>query len=263
MRGNTLFWGAILILAGMLFLLSNLGILSIQVGDILWPLVIILLGVWILVGVFVRRSDQNEHIIVPLEGASQASLRLRHGAGRLFISAGAGSADLLEGDFNSGVVVETQRSGDGLNVILRPKTQWMSPLIWEPGSILDWKVRLIRDLPLRLEMETGANDAHIDLTDLLVTDLRFRSGASSTELIMPANAGSTRAKISTGAASVQVRIPEGVAARIHASGGLASVSVNRARFPRAAGGYESVDYGTSVNKLDLDIEVGIGSVEVQ
>jgi hypothetical protein len=115
---------------------------------------------------------------------------------------------------------------------------------------------------LYLELETGANEARIDLSELLVTDLRLGSGASSTQITMPANAGSTRAKISTGAASVKVRIPQGVAARIQARGGLASILVDSARFPRSSGIYESSDYAAATNKIDLDIETGVGSVEV-
>ncbi|HEV2140039.1 MAG TPA: DUF5668 domain-containing protein [Candidatus Dormibacteraeota bacterium] len=38
-------WGAILVLAGIYFLLSNLGLLNWIRGDVFWPLVLILLGV--------------------------------------------------------------------------------------------------------------------------------------------------------------------------------------------------------------------------
>lgn len=262
MRSSTLFWGAILILAGVLFLLSNLNILSIEVGAILWPLVIILIGVWMLVGVFMRQGFKTEHANVPLEGASRVHLRLRHGAGRLKIGAGAGAGDLLEGDFDGGIEVVSRRSGDALDVTISPKTRWATPFAWGPTSSLDWTMNLARDVPLNLEMETGANDARVDLAELLVTDLRLSSGASSTDIAMPANAVYTRAKISTGAASVRVRIPQGVAGRIHASGGLASITVDGNRFPRSAGVYESADYGTAANKLELDIETGVGSVDV-
>lgn len=262
MRSSTLFWGAILILAGALFLFSNLGILSIDVGAILWPLIIILIGVWMLVGVFMRRNFETEHANVPLEGASQAHLRLRHGAGRLKLGAGAEPGDLLDGDFDGGIEVSSRRSGDALDVTISPKTQWATPFSWGPNNSLNWTMNIARDLPLSLEMETGANEARVDLSELLVTELRLSSGASSTEITMPAHAGSTRAKISTGAASVVVRIPEGVAGRIHASGGLASISVDGKRFLRNAGVYESADYSTAANKLDLDIETGVGSVEV-
>jgi hypothetical protein len=43
------FWGAALVLIGLYYLLSNLGLLSWLKGDVLWPILLILLGVALLV----------------------------------------------------------------------------------------------------------------------------------------------------------------------------------------------------------------------
>ena len=43
-----MFWPAVLILAGLYFLLRNLGLLDWLRGDIFWPLVLIALGVWLI-----------------------------------------------------------------------------------------------------------------------------------------------------------------------------------------------------------------------
>ena len=262
-NNNTLFWGVILILAGGLFLIDNLGIFRIDVGAIFWPLLLILFGAWVLISNFMWRGVETEHANIPLEGASRAHLRVRHGAGRLNISAGAGMGDLVVGDFGGGLDFQARRSGDQMDVEMCPKANNFPMFGGGPGRSLDWTFSLARDLPLSLEFETGANEARINLSELLVTDLSLNSGASSTDITMPANAGVTAARIRTGAASVNVHIPEGVAARIQARGGLASISVDSARFPRSGGGYESPDYGTAANKIDLDIETGVGSVEVR
>jgi hypothetical protein len=42
------FWPALLILVGLYFLLSNLGLLSWLRGDIVWPVLLIALGVWLI-----------------------------------------------------------------------------------------------------------------------------------------------------------------------------------------------------------------------
>jgi hypothetical protein len=62
---------------------------------------------------------------------------------------------------------------------------------------------------------------------------------------------------------VVVRVPSGVAARIRASGGLADIRVDRDRFPRAGGVYQSADYDTAANKVDIDVEAGVGSVNIR
>ena len=46
--GGGWFWGAALIILGVYFLLSNLGLLSWLRGEILWPVLVILLGVALL-----------------------------------------------------------------------------------------------------------------------------------------------------------------------------------------------------------------------
>jgi hypothetical protein len=47
------FWGAVLIVGGVYFLLSNLGLLWWLRGDIFWPLVLILVGI----GILLQRSS--------------------------------------------------------------------------------------------------------------------------------------------------------------------------------------------------------------
>ena len=263
MRTGSLFWGSILILIGGLLLLDNLGLLPVDLWGIFWPSLIILIGLWTLWGVFFRRRPETEHANIPLDGAGRAHVRIHHGAGRLRVHAGAGAGDLAEGDFGGGLDVDTRRDGDTLSVRMRVPQQVWFPFSWGPGSSLDWDFGLSRDLPLNLEFETGANDSRIDLSELQVTDLRLSSGASSTELTFPARAGLTRAKISTGAASVRVRLPEGVAARIRAGGGLASITVDTARFPHSGAYYQSPDYDAAENKVDLDVETGVGSVDIR
>jgi LiaI-LiaF-like transmembrane region len=51
------FWGAALILIGAYYLLQNLGLLNWLRGDVLWPLLLILLGVLLLV----QRGRHSSH----------------------------------------------------------------------------------------------------------------------------------------------------------------------------------------------------------
>ena len=103
----------------------------------------------------------------------------------------------------------------------------------------------------------------LDLADLRVTDLRVETGASSTKVTLPTQAGHTRVDIQAGAASVSLRIPPGVAARIRATGGVASIDVDQSRFPRSGGVYQSVDYDTAANKAEIDVRMGAGSVDIR
>jgi hypothetical protein len=249
-------------LVGVLLLLSNLGLLQgVNIWNLIWPLFLIALGLWFLWGTFFRRAPEVEYASVPLEGAQRARVRLSHGAGRLDIASGAGMNNLVEGDFGGGIDLDSRRNGDALDASLRVPVQ-VFPFSWWPGSTLDWNVRLNREVPLTLEVEGGANDTRIDLRDVRVNDLTLKSGASSTNLTLPARAGMTRARVSSGAASINIAVPEGVAARIRWRGGLSTVNVNQARFQRLGDTYQSPDYDSAANKVDLDVEMGVGSVTV-
>ena len=65
-----------------------------------------------------------------------------------------------------------------------------------------------------------------------------------------------------GAASLTLEVPAGVAARIRTKITLGSTQVDEARFPRSASGYESPDYGTAGNRVDIDASGGVGSLRV-
>jgi len=268
MRRETLFWGGILVLAGALLLLGNLGLLAVNTWNLLWSLFLIALGLWTLWGVFFARpSTEAEQVAIPLKGAGQARVRIRHGAGRLHVDDSAGPGDLAAGTFAGGLDHRARREGDVLDVEMRVPAEefprFAFPWMWGLGGTLDWLFGLNREIPLSLNLETGVSDTRLDLTNLRVTDLRLQTGASATDITLPANAGYTRVRIGSGAASVNVRVPSGVAARIRVSAGLAGVTVDRNRFPREGGVYQSPDYDTALNKADVSIETGVGSVDVR
>jgi hypothetical protein len=266
MKRSSLFWGAVLLLVGILLLLDNLNFLPIRVWDLLWPALLVLVGVWILVGSLTsRRYLEDEHVVIPLDGAASANVRINHGAGRIRVGAGGNPTDLAEGDFGGGLDLRTHRQGEALEVEMSvPSRNFsMGPWGWNREG-MNWTFVLNRDIPMRIEVKTGANEADLDLTDLLVSDLRLYTGASSTRLALPASAGQTQVHIEAGAAAVYIRVPENVSARIRSQGGLSSTSVNSARFPRRDGGiYQSADYETAQNRVDVDIQSGVGSVDIR
>jgi hypothetical protein len=266
MRRNGVFWGGILILLGLIFLLDNLGIFTVSVWSLFWPIILIAFGLWVLYGVlFGRPGLASEQVSIPLDGAASARIRIRHGAGRLDLAAAPLGTTLLEGTFQGGLDYRAQPSGDGLDVDMRPAERAFRHgrfFMYGPGDSLDWRVRLNGDVPLQLDLETGASSSRLELTNLRVTDLRLSTGASSTDIWLPEKAGSTRASIRSGAAAVNVNIPETVAARISVQSGLADVSASR-RFERTANGYESADFATATDRVELSVETGVGAVKIR
>jgi len=269
MRRGSLFWGVIFIVVGGIWLLDQLGWLAgINVWNLIWPSFLIILGLWVLLGA--RRGGKPievEQVTLPLEGAERAKVRLKFGAGRLRVGAGVGPTELIDGSFGGGLDHHVKQEGDRLVLDLRLPSQGFPDMIlpwnWGRWAGFEWTFGLNGEIPLELDVDTGASEAKLDLEDLKVIDLRLDTGASSTEITLPAKAGFTKVEVDAGAASVRIKVPTGVAARIMTKGGLVGVDVDKNRFPREGGVYQSSDYSTAENKAELDIEIGAGSISVR
>ena len=264
MRRDYIFWGAFLILLGGLMFLNSAGIhlpRGINPMQLFWPSVLILFGGWILFGYFLRGNVETEQVSIDLQGASQASLKLSHGAGRISVGSGAAPGQLLTGSFAGGIKHSSHRSGDSLDAHLESRPFAFPPFIsgWQDQG---WNFNLNRDIPIALKLETGASQADFDLRDVKVTDLKVSTGASKTDITLPANAGMTNVKVELGAASLDMVVPQGVAARIRAEQGVAAIEIDTGRFPYSNGIYESVDYSSAQNKIDIMIQAGVGRVAV-
>lgn len=264
MRRDYIFWGLVLILLGGLLFLNSAGIhlpRGINPMQLFWPSVLILLGGWIMFGYFMRGNMETEQVSIDLQGASQASLKLSHGAGRVVVGSGAAPGQLLNGTFAGGVKHSAHKSGDRLDAHLEARPFAFPPFLggWQG---LEWNFNLNRDIPLTLRLETGASQSELDLHDLKVTDLKVSTGASKTDITLPANAGMTTVKVELGAASLDMVVPQGVAARIRAEQGVSAIEIDGTRFPYANGIYESTDYSSAQNKIDVKIEAGAGRVAV-
>lgn len=252
-------WPVLWIAIGVVLLLSstgNLGRTPIDLVADAWPWILVALGVWFLVGALLPfGAGPNEQLTIPLAGASEAAVRIRFGAGELDIGPAA-SGNLVDGQFVGGVVRRDHGPG---RVDLEQDTSFGLP--WLDGRSA-WTVGLATDVPLDLRLDTGAARSRLDLTDMRVRNLELRTGASETRVRLPRAAGVTSVRAETGAANLIVEVPPDVAARIRSRMALGSSQIDEARFPRTASGFESPGFETAPNRVDLDLQGGVGSVRV-
>lgn len=258
MRRNA-FWGIVLIIVGVLFLADSMGFIDIDVWGVFWALVILGAGLWMLLRfTFTRDLKDTGSVNIPLEGASRAKMVLRHGAGRLSLTGGAEPGEVLSGTYHGRLTHKAKLVGDAIEVKVREDT-WMFPFA-EPRH---WTLRCTDQVPISMEVHTGASEARVDLTVLKVENFLLSPGVGEVRVTLPANAGMTKAEISSGVGAIHVRIPDGVAASIRTSGGISSTRVDRNRFPRTGGRYQSPDYDEAENKVELRVSTGVGSIEVR
>jgi hypothetical protein len=252
-------WPVAWIAGGVVLLLSTTGQLGQGPGETIneyWPWVAIVVGIWFVIGAFIPVGrGPTEQLALPLAGTADANVRIRFGAGELSGRAAA-PGNLLDGTFEGGV----RHHSDGPNRIeLEQDTTYGLPWL-DHGS--RWDVGLTAEVPLDLRLDTGANRATLDLRDLRLRSLELHTGASETRVLLPRAAGATSVRAESGAASLTLEVPAGVAARIRSRMAIGSSQVDQARFPRVADGYESPDYATAANRIDIDVSGGVGSVKV-
>lgn len=278
--------GLILVVLGILFLLENFGLVSSGIWGTIWrfwPVLLILIGLnllWgrrhpgtmlivtavvlvgvVVAGVVIHRSGEEgaTTFSLPLQNAEESFVTVEFGAGNLVLnSLPADSPYLAEGSGSTGLTHDL-RVSDG-SATLRLATRGGFPF-GQPAFRLE--AGLTRRIPIELTVKSGAARVDLDLTQLNVTRLSVDTGASDVTLNMPAGSGTVDAAIKGGVADISIIIPQGVAARITTSGGLASFNIDTARFPRSNGYYQSADYAAATNRINLRVDVGLATVDVR
>ncbi len=254
----TLTWPVVLVAIGVAFLLATTDTLGIGLGELIgrwWPVGLLVLGAWFLVGAFWRATPAAEELSLPLAGAASADIRVRFGAGELSMARSA-SGSLVDGRFAGGVVHRERGSGA---VDLSPDVDHAWGWVDRP---FDWQMGITGEVPLDLRLETGAARVTLDASDLLLRSLRLQTGASQTRVALPRAAGETRVSAEAGAAEVVFSVPAGVAARVRSRVALGTTQVDTGRFPRTTDGYESPDYATAEHRVEIDLQGGVGTFRV-
>jgi hypothetical protein len=292
----------LLIGAGVIFLLNNLNVLPWSIwGQLwrLWPLILIAIGLDLLLGrrnplvsllvvlvvlaagigiVFSYGGLQSpgnvtqSALSVPLNSAKSADVRIEMGVGQLNVDGNmSGSSNLLAtgtlGYYQNNKQPEQAISTNGdtihLNLVQRDDNVNFIPFFGKDKDHLDWNIHLNPGAPTSLDVQTGAGNSTLDLEKLKVTELNVERGIGNVEVTLPAEAGSSSVTVQSGVGNARIVVPGGVAARITVHSGIGKVNVGDGFTKVDDRTYQSLDYSSSAkNKLDLDIEAGIGNVNV-
>lgn len=258
-----LFWGCVLLLLGLLFGLKALGLIENVLGYF-WAGFLLLAGIWLVVSAFLSPPTGKEEAVravVGLQGARRASLEFDHGVGQIRITGGAPPDVLLMANRGTGLKVSSQLEGDLLKVKVDCGPSFV-PFIGPESGV--WTFRLNEEIPLNLKVDSGASQVTLDLSNLQVVYFGLEGGASSVTLIPPARVTDARMDIEAGVANLNIRVPEGVAARIRLKESIGMFSIDQQRFPLLEERiYQSVDYDQAAYRVELILEAGLSSVTVR
>lgn len=224
-------------------------------------------GLFLLAGLFVAcdepRDLQTDNQTVAAGGAKTAEIELRMGAGELRL-AGANQDALLEATFRynrARLKPEVDYRVSGTTGILRISRHGGSGINFG-RTRNEWDLRLNKAIPLDLKVNLGAGESRLDLRGLDLSSLDIDTGVGEMRLDLrgPHQKG-FRVKIDGGVGSGTLYLPSDVGVRVRVDGGIGSV--NARGLSKDHHVYTNGAYGKSGVTIDIEIEAGIGSLDLR
>lgn len=280
----------VLIAAGVVLILNNLGLVSWDVWTLLarlWPVLLIALGLDLLLGRSVLRwavaaalvalvgiavtlalfgpspVGPGEEVRIALAGARRAELILTAPVGTLEVQASSDPALLVSGTITAPWPDRSRWRADRLGEVIRvdvalERGYELPAVVWPNRT--QARLRLSPGIPIALRATLGEGQATLDLSGLLVTDLAVRGGGGRFEVTLPAQ-GDVTATVWGGSGEATVRVPASVGARIRVAGGCGPVEVV-GDYTELDGAFVSRNWGATPHTVDLRVGGGAGRVLV-
>ncbi|MGC1186596.1 MAG: toast rack family protein [Candidatus Acidiferrales bacterium] len=209
-----------------------------------------------------RDSGRISHITrtVDVAGATSVRAHINMPAGQLTISPGA--SELLDAHFDYGDAdgdPQVNYSVEGaLGELDVTQTQ---PVVHMRRSDNTWQLRLANNVPMDLSLDMGAGQGTLDLEGIDLTNLKINLGAGQMSVdLRGARTTDIDADIEGGVGQGTIRLPQDVGVRVHASGGLGTISAHGLK--RDGDDYVNDALGKSPATIRLRVQGGVGTIDL-
>lgn len=287
-----IFWGLALVAVGVLYLVQNLGIVSLNLQAVwqLWPLIIIAFGlsvlsaqhiVWRIVSLIftilaivlvVRFAVSDTPLFEPLQKNEVSINKSNNKIKSAKINLNVGASELRIGSRNQSEIANVKLESDiatldtqslfaddiqSISIAMKGNFRFKKSSL---KSIFD--ISLSRSLPVSLDINLGATSADIDVAEAMASSIEIDAGASDLVVKMGDKVAMSSLSIDSGASSILVKVPYSSGVYLKMDGGL--VSKNFDGFEKreddifATNGYE-----TAVNKIEIDANIGVSKFTIE
>lgn len=129
-----------------------------------------------------------------------------------------------------------------------------------PDAGRRWRFNFNPDVSLDLEVNLGIGNVNLDFARLNLSDCEISFGVGELGLTLPQTSSSDM-KISGGVGTITIMVPPNVGVRLRADTAIAGRSLP-ASYTQNGDVYESPNYDESDYRIDIDVDLGIGSLTV-
>jgi len=297
MKYKNLFWGVVLILLGVLYLLKKFDVIWFNWRDIisLWPLILVLWGIsllpikslykllasffavlvmillinynpgkwhsgWLWIGDFVERDNTEINRSESINEDSEfAKLELDAAAGTYVI---AGTTDDLV-DFthigDSGTYyMRTSVDENHHHVRIGPESRRNQISLYHSHEV---NISLNADLIWDVDLDAGAADIKLDLSPYFIDDLTINGGATSIDIKLGDRSDDLNVDIETGVSAVTIKVPKSVACEVKSNSFLVTKDLHG--FDKVSKStYVSPNFSSAEKNISINFESGISSLKV-
>lgn len=205
---------------------------------------------------------RSESQSVELDTAKSVRVEIAFGAGDLQLK--GGSEKLMEADFTYNVdkLKPEVEYTDSKLVVKQPEINGFPNLADITDFRNEWGLRLNDKVPMDLSVDAGAGSANLQLAGLSLTRLNVTLGAGAYTVDLSGKwANNLDVTIDAGAASVILRLPKDVGARVKVDEGPHTIQAPG--LAKDGDIYTNPAYGVSDVTLQIDLQVGIGTISLE
>jgi hypothetical protein len=207
-------------------------------------------------------ETRNESENIGLDGATNAEVFLRMGAGELDVDGGA--SGMLDADFTYNVddwepeIDWGVTEGKGRLEIDQSGSKSLN--LFDLDDIeYEWNLNLSDEIPTTLDVELGAGDSSLKLGSMALTELAVETGAGDTTIDLTGDwQNDLDATVDAGAGRVKLLLPADVGVRVETDTGL--VDVDNDGLTKDGDVYTNDAYGESDTTLTISVDAGVGGV---
>lgn len=232
-----------------------------KIKNVRYVTIIVLLSVG-LVGCEVAGQLLEDTRTVELDGAEFADVKLDMGVGELRIQGGA--RDLMEGYFRYNIdrwkpEINYRISGSrGILTVKQGKSNRMAM----GRKKNKWDISLNDDVPINLTVDHGVGQARIDLTGVTLRSVDIDMGVGELTVDLSGERKqSLDVVVDSGIGSATLYLPEHIGIRARIDRGIGSIDARG--FSKRGDVYTNEAYGKSDVTIDIEVDAGIGSVDLR